>query len=610
MPPIYIGDKPLTALRIGAQIIDAVYYGSTRVFSSSGFDPSDLFVSGEKGVWYDPSDISTMFQDSAGTIPVTTTGQPIGKILDLSGHGFHQVQATAGKRPVFSTASAKAAISFDGVSASMSAASVDMSACTKSTLVIGIKLNSAATQAIAEFGTSPTSSGGFSAFVGNGPSGSIGAGLGTGPAYIFPSGPAATAPGTVVITIEYDPMAAGFENKAGIRVNGLALYETLVAGTGTLTTAAFGILSLYLGARAGTSLYLSGDIYSFVLVGRQVTTNERHSLEEWSALKAGANFGTEYTYDLNPTQFTDSGTVVPFSAHMQASAYSSVQLSTSASVIEVDLYNNLYAAFPQFTDVGVFINGVYSQTLTPGVIGSTVHTINPPMGINTITLVNGLQSRPSSTGPVLGTWVTRIQADAPITQGNLNPTNRILIYGDSIAVGGNATGSTQYNAWAMKVRAAYAPDSVALEAWGSRSLHEDCSSAPLQAAFVVAMAAYAPERIWLAIGTNDYGLNKWSAAAFGAAYAALLDGLHAALPSATIYCQSPILRSTETANGSGSTMGNYRTQISTAASARSGYCTFVDGTAFMTTGSLADGVHPTSAGHALYATAVQTVLGL
>ena len=45
-----------------------------------------LFASGEQGAWYDPSDLSTMFQDSAGTTPVTADGQPVGLIRDKSGN--------------------------------------------------------------------------------------------------------------------------------------------------------------------------------------------------------------------------------------------------------------------------------------------------------------------------------------------------------------------------------------------------------------------------------------------------------------------------------------------------------------------------------------------
>ena len=36
------------------------------------------------GVWYDPSDLSTLFQDSAGTTPVTAVEQPVGLMLDKS----------------------------------------------------------------------------------------------------------------------------------------------------------------------------------------------------------------------------------------------------------------------------------------------------------------------------------------------------------------------------------------------------------------------------------------------------------------------------------------------------------------------------------------------
>lgn len=45
---------------------------------------SSLFKNNEPGVWYDPSDMSTMFQDAAGTTPVTAVEQPVGLILDKS----------------------------------------------------------------------------------------------------------------------------------------------------------------------------------------------------------------------------------------------------------------------------------------------------------------------------------------------------------------------------------------------------------------------------------------------------------------------------------------------------------------------------------------------
>ena len=46
--------------------------------------PALLFAAGEPGAWYDPSDFTTMFQDSTGVTPVTAVEQPVGLILDKS----------------------------------------------------------------------------------------------------------------------------------------------------------------------------------------------------------------------------------------------------------------------------------------------------------------------------------------------------------------------------------------------------------------------------------------------------------------------------------------------------------------------------------------------
>ena len=48
------------------------------------FNPTALFTTGVNGAWYDPSDFSTMFQDAAGTTPVTAVEQPVGLMLDKS----------------------------------------------------------------------------------------------------------------------------------------------------------------------------------------------------------------------------------------------------------------------------------------------------------------------------------------------------------------------------------------------------------------------------------------------------------------------------------------------------------------------------------------------
>lgn len=96
-------DPILGKLRSGDVGIDVVYdelLGEVR--ADDLINPIEIFSAGEQGAWFDPSDLSTLFQDSAGTTPVTAVEQPVGKILDKSGRGNHASQPTSAARPVLS----------------------------------------------------------------------------------------------------------------------------------------------------------------------------------------------------------------------------------------------------------------------------------------------------------------------------------------------------------------------------------------------------------------------------------------------------------------------------------------------------------------------------
>ena len=58
--------------------------GIAQILAGTGFGPSSLFTSGAQGAWYDPSDLSTLFQDANGTTPVTAVEQPVRLMLDRS----------------------------------------------------------------------------------------------------------------------------------------------------------------------------------------------------------------------------------------------------------------------------------------------------------------------------------------------------------------------------------------------------------------------------------------------------------------------------------------------------------------------------------------------
>ena len=54
-------------------------------------------------LWLDANDLSTLFQDSAGTTAVTSNNDPVGRWADKSGSGRHFLQATSGSRPLYKT---------------------------------------------------------------------------------------------------------------------------------------------------------------------------------------------------------------------------------------------------------------------------------------------------------------------------------------------------------------------------------------------------------------------------------------------------------------------------------------------------------------------------
>ena len=73
-----------------------------------------LFAASEPGAWYDPSDMSTLFQDSAGTVPVTAVEQLVGLILDKS-KGLVQDNGTSVMNMLRSSESLQSGWSYDGI---------------------------------------------------------------------------------------------------------------------------------------------------------------------------------------------------------------------------------------------------------------------------------------------------------------------------------------------------------------------------------------------------------------------------------------------------------------------------------------------------------------
>ena len=90
-----------------------------------------LYGGGEAGAFYIPQPVvlgeQVLFQDAAGTVPVTADGDPVGLMRDVSGNGIDMSQASADARPLYRTDGARHWLSFDGVNDYMQASEgVDM----------------------------------------------------------------------------------------------------------------------------------------------------------------------------------------------------------------------------------------------------------------------------------------------------------------------------------------------------------------------------------------------------------------------------------------------------------------------------------------------------
>jgi hypothetical protein len=83
--------------------MSGLHFGLTlslsRRVNGRPFSPSSLFSNGEQGVLYDISDLSTMFQDAAGTVPVTADGDPVGLVLDKHSWGGKTLEQVLADQP-------------------------------------------------------------------------------------------------------------------------------------------------------------------------------------------------------------------------------------------------------------------------------------------------------------------------------------------------------------------------------------------------------------------------------------------------------------------------------------------------------------------------------
>lgn len=222
-----------------------------------------LFANNEQGFAFDFNDLSTMYQDSAGTIPVTSVGQPVGRVLDKSGRGNHATQTTSSKRPILQKNATTGAyyLSFDGV---------DDFLTTNSVPAMGLGTTI--------FSGSFCNKVGVSAIVARGMGGYLYQTATQTTIQSMSNGISIATSGNTVTTALYDPSGTGATLRANKQVGTKPVAERGFNNTNPLIIGAFD---------TSNTVPFQGNIYSVIGINRVATSTEIINTENIIAKTVG-----------------------------------------------------------------------------------------------------------------------------------------------------------------------------------------------------------------------------------------------------------------------------------------------------------------------------------
>tara|TARA_R110000868_G_scaffold160977_11_gene390841 strand:+ start:708 stop:2669 length:1962 start_codon:yes stop_codon:yes gene_type:complete len=354
-----------------------------------------------------------------------------------------------------------------------------------------------------------------------------------------------------------------------------------------------------------------------------------HNLPTTTDLSGNSNTGTTTgtTTATGPTVYSpsvwgasDDATNVS-NLYLSTITKSEVSYSTSATTLTVGSYRgaDLGSTYNSQAALSVFENGAYKGQILNSVSagGYQVGALSLTAGSKTVTIRSSPHTRSGSAGTgddALGVVPVTVEFGASATEViPATPTATWLISHDSILDGfvTDPVGSNSPN----DVMRTYMAGLSGTPQWitngyGGQTVYKLALDATARTNSAAAIALYNPQFILINLGVNDYANNLWSAASFETAYAAWLVAINAVCPNATIYALTPFTKAGgEGANGSGSTLGNYRTAISNAASGKA-YVAVLDGPTVWNGTNNSDGTHPNNTGAAALVANLKTALGV
>jgi hypothetical protein len=249
------------------------------------FLPSDLFAASEKGVWYDPGDINSLFQDVAGTIPVTASGQTVALMKDKSGNNAHATQSDATKRPTFQVYAGTdyGYLSFDGTDDFMVTSAINFTGTSVMTATAGLQIDTGTTGSRVALELSADTSVNIGAFYITAPSSGGDHSFGLRGSLLISAKVANVNPTDDILTAQLNIGAATKELELIPRLNGVVKSGADITwgGSASAGTGNFGNYALYIGSRGGTSLFYKGKFYGIVVRGATSSAPQVTATEAW-----------------------------------------------------------------------------------------------------------------------------------------------------------------------------------------------------------------------------------------------------------------------------------------------------------------------------------------
>ena len=337
------------------QVYDAaatydIQYFTVNIAAAVAFSPVDTFTGGRKGVFYNFTDKTKLYQNTAGTTAVTASGQLIGRVLDQSPNAIHATFASGAELTY--TESTTNYASSNGTKHGVSLSNIDLSGTNIITIILGaiIDTHAAADKTtVLSLGTSSATKlmvahhntdNGWAIDVDNGWSvaGSL------------------PAPQTDVLTVILDRSQANITNTfVTFRLNGANATHT---PAGTDPTGNFISSLLQIGAQWDTGWPFFGKLYAIYIIDKQLNTTDRDNVEAYITTLMGTGGGG------------GGGSSIPWTG-----ANSEITYTNSSAT-------NAFIANDPFS---VYKNGTLTSTSLGGVsrihdLGGNAPLINPATG--------------------------------------------------------------------------------------------------------------------------------------------------------------------------------------------------------------------------------------